>query len=255
MPDPSSTIQVPRSRRFAQMKRPRWIRNAWFATRQSIGARAGTLPLLRFAPAPYARVMVEADMDICIDGMPRSANTFGGWAFLEQNPDAVLAHHQCLPGQILRSVKLGVPTAALIRDPLPNLTSLVIAAENDLSHDLAYRAWIDYYRRVATVRDKVAICTFEEVLEDPAVIARRVNELYGTDFVCDPMDEAAKQEVVEKLEHNEAMMNSRPGHGTVPNPHKKSLQPEVREKLSNHRLLPAAEKIYTDLTGKAPAAK
>jgi hypothetical protein len=248
MPDPSDQIQVPRSRRFAQMKRPRWLRNAWFATRQSVGARAGTLPLLRFAPAPYTRVMVERHHDLCIDGMPRSANTFGGWAFLDQNPGAQLAHHQCLPGQILRAVKLGVPCVALVRDPLPNLTSLVIAAENDLSHDLAFWAWIDYYERVASVRDRIVVCTFEEVLDDPAVMSRRSNEKFGTSFTDTPMGDAEKKRIVEALEENERKMSSRPGHGTVPNEHKKSLQPQVREALSRHPKLPGAETLYAELT-------
>jgi N-acetylglucosaminyl-diphospho-decaprenol L-rhamnosyltransferase len=251
VPDRSTTIAVPPSRRLAQMNRPRWLRNAWFATRQLTGARAGTLPLLRFAPAPYMRVMVQKDMDACIDGMPRSANTFGGWAFLEQNPDASLAHHQCLPGQVLRAVRLGVPCAVLIREPLANLTSLVIAAENDLSHKLAFRAWIDYYRRVATVRDRVALCTFEEVLDDPAVIARRINAAYGTEFNCQPMDEAQKRDIVERLEQHHAEMRIRPGHGTVPNNHKENLKPGVRKALSQHRLLPAADALYAELTADA----
>ena len=249
MPSPGDTITVPRSRRFAQMKRPRWLRNAWFATRQTVGRSGWTIPLLRYAPAPYTRVLVSRDMDICIDGMPRSANTFGGWAFLDQNPEAELAHHQCLPGQILRSVRLGVPTALLIREPLPNLTSLVIAAENDLSHDLAFWAWIDYYRRAARVKDRLAVCRFEEVLDDPAVIARRVNRIHGTSFKDDPMSDEDKQRIVQSLEENERQMRSRPGHGTVPNPHKENLQPQVREQLAKHPRLPEAEALYAELTG------
>lgn len=233
------------------MKRPRAVRNAWFATRYLMGSHALTYPLLRYAPAPYARVMVEQDMDACIDALPRSANTFAGWAFLDQNPDVRLAHHVHLPMQVIRSVRLGVPCSVLIREPLANLTSLVIAGENDLSHDLAYRVYIDYYRRVAAVRETVAVCTFEEVLEDPSVVARRLNESYGTSFRADPMGDDKKQEIVAGLERNEEQMGSRPAHGTVPNAHKENLKPAVREQLARHPLLPRASAIYEVLAREA----
>lgn len=229
------------------MKRPRSLRNAWFATRYVLGSHAGTYPLLRFAPAPYARVMVQKGMDACIDALPRSANTFAGWAFLEQNPDIRLAHHVHLPMQVLRAVRLGVPCAVLIREPLATLTSLVIAGENDLSHELGFRVYIDYYRRAAAVRERIAICTFEEVLDDPSVVARRLNESYGTAFKAELMGTEKKQEIVERLERNEQEMRSRPAHGTVPNTHKENLKPAVRKQLAEHPLLPRARAAYAAL--------
>ena len=82
--------------------------------------------------------------------------------------------------------------------------------------------------------DRVAICAFEEVLADPSIIARRLNDRYGTSFNDDPMSEEEKRDVVERLEANEAQMRSRPAHGTVPNPHKQNLQPLVRSELERH---------------------
>jgi hypothetical protein len=248
----SNTGPAPRSRRFAQMKRPRSVRNAWFAGRYLLGSHDLTYGLLRYAPAPYARVMVREGMEACIEGLPRSANTFGGWAFLEQNPDVRLAHHMHVPQQALRAVKLGVPCVVLVRRPLGNLTSLVIAGENDLSHELAFRIYIDYYRRVATVRDRIALCSFDEVLADPSVVARRLNEAYGTAFRADPMTEEEKRDVVERLERNEEQMRSRPGHGTVPNPYKEELKPAVRAALERHPLLPRAEAAYRALAAAIP---
>lgn len=226
------------------MKRPRAVRNAWFATRYVLGSHNATFPLLRVAPAPYARVMVERWMDACIEGLPRSANTFGGWAFLAQNPDVELAHHVHVPMQAYRSVQLGVPCVVLIREPVGNLTSLVIAGENDLSHELAFRIYIHYFRLIWAIRDEVAICRFDEVLEDPSIIGARLNRRYGTSFNQTPMSAREKQEIVEGLEANEQEMQSRPGHGTVPNPHKEGLKPALRAALSAHRLLPEARRAY-----------
>ncbi len=246
-------LRAPRSRRFARMSRPRTLRNAWFATRYVLGSHTATYPLLRFAPAPYARVMVEKGMDACIDALPRSANTFGGTAFLRRNPNVRLAHHMHLPEQVARAVRLEVPCVVLLRDPLSTLTSLVIAGENDLSHDLAFRVYIDYYRRIARLRDRIALCTFEEVLDDPAVIARRLNDFCGTNFDTDPFDAAAKQEIVELLERDQAAMNARPAHVTVPTEYKERLKPEVRKALAAHRFLPQAEAAYRVLVDELQA--
>jgi hypothetical protein len=246
--DTTNVDRVPVSRRFAQMRRPRWLRNAWFATRYGLGSNRFTYPLLHFAPAPYARVMVKRGMDACIDGLPRSSNTFAGWAFLDQNSGLELAHHVHLPWQFQRSVRLGIPTIVLVREPLGNLTSLVIAGENDLSHDLAYRVYLHYYGRAAAIRDQLALATFDEVLADPSVVARRLNERFGTSFRADPMSESDKERIVESLRRNEERMGSRPAHATVPTDFKESLKPAVRAALAEHPRLPEAEALYADLT-------
>jgi hypothetical protein len=251
---PQTTIEVPRSRRFAQMKRPRIVRNAWFGTRYLLGSYALTYPLLRFTPAPYERVIVERDHDACIDALPRSANTFGAMAFMERNQEVNLAHHMHVAHQFRRAVRLGVPCAVLIREPLENLTSLVIAGENDLSHDLAYRVYIHYYRRVAAIRDQLALCTFEEVRDDPAVIARRLNEKFETSFNGEPTDEQEKQAVVNTLSHWQELTGSRPAHGTIPSDYKENLKPSVRAALARHRLRPTAEVLYRRLADSIEAA-
>jgi hypothetical protein len=187
-------------------------------------------------------------MDVCIDGLPRSSNTFAGWAFLDQNPDVELAHHVHLPWQFQRAVRLGIPTAVLIREPLGNLTSLVIAGENDLSYELAYRVYLHYYRQAAAVRDRIALCTFNEVLDDPSVVARRLNEKFGTAFRADPMSAEDKRRIRASLKRNEEEMGSRPAHSTIPTDYKEELKPAVRSELARHRLLPVAEALYADLT-------
>ena len=243
----------PFSRRFAQMQRPRWLRNAWFGTRYLLGSHRFTVPLLHLAPAPYSRVMVRPGMEVCIDGLPRSSNTFAGWAFLDQNPDADLAHHVHLPMQFRRAVDLGIPTAVLTREPLGNLTSLVITGENDLSHDIAFRVYLHYHRWARNLRDRLVICTFDEVVEDPSIVARRLNSRFGTSFRADPMDDAGKQRIIDSLEENEQQMGSRPAHATIPTEWKESRKPAVRAELERHELLPAARALYEDLASGAEA--
>lgn len=249
---PSSLPETPPrlslSRRIAGLKRPRLVRNAWFATRYFLGSHRLTYPLLKWAPAPYARVMVSAESEACIDGLPRSANTFGGLVFLEQNPGVALAHHMHLPAQFLGAVRLGVPTCVLIRRPVDNLASMAITADNDISHDLLFRTYLHYLGKIETVRDKVVLCTFDEVVAEPGIIARRLNEFFGTSFNAEPMTEERSRGLVDALGSDERI---RPGHVPVPTAYKEDLKPLVKRDLSEHRLLPKAEALYERLAATA----
>lgn len=228
------------------VRRPAAIRSAWFATRFLLGSHAVTFPLLRYAPAPYARVMVEAGMDACIEGLPRSANSFGTIYFRRQNPDSRIAHHMHMPMQFVRAAALGVPCAVLIREPLPNLTSLLIAYDGRLSQDLAFRTYIHYFRRIAEVRDQLALCRFQEVLDDPTVIARRLNEIAGGRFNTEPLD---RDQIIDELAAESA---AQPSHGIVPNEYKDSRKPAMTAALSGHGLLAEAEAAYAEVAAGLP---
>lgn len=253
MSDSETTIHL-RTPRFAAV-RTRTARNAYFATRYLLACNAVTYPLLRVVPAAYEEAIVTRDMNACIDGLPRSANTFGTMAFIERNPGAKLAHHTHVPQQLRRAVRLGVPCVVLIREPVGNLTSLIIAGRDGLSHGLALRVYIHYHRQVSKLRDRLALCTFDEVLDDPAVIARRLNARFGTRFDPTPTDQRERQAVVDELARREEQSDIPPTHARVPGDYKESLKPKVREALRRHRLLPAAEEIYEELAASVRDAK
>lgn len=253
MSDSETTIRLP-TPRFAAV-RTRTARNAYFATRYLLACNAITYPFLRVAPAAYQEAIVTRDTDACIEGLPRSANTFGTMAFTERNPGAKLAHHMHDPQQIRRAARIGVPCVVLIREPLDNLTSLIIAGRDGLSHGLALRVYIHYHRQVLKLRDRLALCTFDEVRDDPAVIARRLNARFGTRFDPTPTDQRERQAVVDKLARLEEQSDIPPTHARVPGGYKERLKPEVRKALARHRLLPAAEEIYGELAASVLDAK
>jgi hypothetical protein len=253
MSDSETRIHL-RTPRFAAV-RTRTARNAYFATRYLLANNAVTFPLLRVVPAAYEEAIVTRDMDACIEGLPRSANTFGTMAFIERNPDAKVAHHTHVPQQLRRAARIGVPCVVLIREPLGSLTSLIIAGRDGLSHGLALRVYLHYHRLVSKLRDRLAICTFEEVRGDPAVIARRLNARFGTDFDARPTDERERQAVVDELARREQQADIPATHARVPDDRKERLKPKVREELRRHPLLPAAEAIYRELAASAGDAK
>lgn len=245
MAETSTEAHTPLVRRIAALPRPRWVRNAWFVTRYAMGSTPLTLPLLRFAPSPHANTLIDAQSGVCIEGLPRSANTFGDLAFMRRNPDVRVAHHMHVPYQFQKAVRLGIPTAVLIREPIGNLTSMIIAGEGQVSATLVFRSYLHYFRQIAKVRDDIVLCAFDEVLAQPSIIATRLNERFGTAFDDSALTDQEKQDIVDMLAASEGEGSS-PGHVPVPNEFKERLKPQVREMLRSHKLLPDAQRAYEE---------
>jgi hypothetical protein len=172
----------------------------------------------------------------CIEGFPRSANSYVVEIFYRRNGRLPLAHHLHVPGQILRAAQLGLPCALLIRRPLDALSSLLIVDER-LSVDVVVWSYIDYYRRVWPARDAVVVCEFDEVIADASVVYRRMNERFQTDFDDRRVDDRERDEALRSLEE----INRREGHApwlvAAPHPEKERLKANAREILKRHHRL------------------
>lgn len=227
---------------------PSPVKNAWFSARHSLGNHRLSFPALALLPGK--KVLVGRDSDACIGGFIRSGNTFAFEAFKRSNKGLKIAHHVHASEQVRRAVRLGVPCALLIREPLDAVTSLVVFEEGRLAPGVALRAYCGFHDRVADVRDSVAICSFEEVLSNPAVIARRLNERYGTDFAAAAMDPRMATAVLSDIERYHFNRRRRPATFSVPTPVKEGMKPAARSQVGAHPLLPQAERIYAQLTSK-----
>lgn len=244
------------SRRLTQLDRPRAVSNSWFATRYLLGSHRVTYPLLRLTPSPYSRVRVEARTDACIDGLPKSANTFAGWVFMDQNPGARLAHHMHVPLQTEEAVRLGVPSAALIRSPVQNVTAIVTSRERELSLTLALKVYIHFLSRLLTLADSIVVCTFDQVIEDPSVVAWALNRRFGTSFSADPVSCRYKQRLRSLITGHERDLGARAhtanGSAEV---RMRARRAAAAELVAQHPLRPTAEALYANLAGLTTARR
>ena len=114
--------------------------------------------------------LVDDSMDACIDGFPRSANTLAYHAFVRANPGVRVAHHLHTPIQVVRAVELGVPwrSRSVPRSRnlvLPRLPAAIEPGAETVAG--AIRRYVEFYERVAEVRDEVVVCSFERIVADP----------------------------------------------------------------------------------------
>jgi hypothetical protein len=195
------------------------------------------------APERRERI-VSPDTDVCIEGAPRSANSFASWSFRARNLGARVASHAHVPAHVHRAVDHGVPCAVLIRNPLDVVTSIVLMTGGERSGRVAFYAYTNFYSRIMELRERVVVAEFPEVIEDPLVIARRLNDFYGTTFGGEPLSDHERSHVLERME----LVDRRRGRGdaalNVPGATKQSLKRLVRERLATHPSLRGAEEVY-----------
>jgi hypothetical protein len=142
----------------------------------------------------YRDLLVTDETDICIEGFPRSANSFAVAAFRHAQDEPVgIAHHNHVPAPVLEAVRRGLPTIVLVRDPVEAVISnrglqLQIGRVEDkpmpmhVSFEEQLSAWSSFYDTVWPHRNEVIIAPFEEVINDFGLIIDQVNARLGTGF-------------------------------------------------------------------------
>jgi hypothetical protein len=205
----------------------------------------------------YEDLLVNDDTDICIEGFPRSANSFAVAAFRHAQDEPVgIAHHNHVPAPVLTAVQNGLPTVVLIRDPVEAVISnrglqLQIGAVEDkpmpmhVTFEMHLQGWLSFYRTVERVKDRVVIAPFEVVIDDFGLIVERVNTRFGTEF--------------DRFEHTtvnvEAVRSSR-GYHALPSEQRTALKQQARARFGDdvgteHDLVTTARSFYDRFVAEA----
>jgi hypothetical protein len=228
--------------------------DAWFAARR-LGPLGRWLGDRLLDSLPEADRVVDRECDACIEGFPRSANTLAVRGFLRANPDARIAHHLHIPAQVARACDLGVPCAVTIREPAEAISSYLVmisspefAAGRQDGPEQAVVRYLDFYRRIAPLRRQIALCRFEDVVEDPSVIARALNRRYRTRFDDTPFDGRANAELIAAIEQRHRRLERDIAAYSLPRSEKDSLKAEVRPRVEDQPLLGDARRLYAELT-------
>ncbi len=195
------------------------------------------------------RQAVTGATDVCLEGYPRSGNSFTWHAFRGWNPGARIAHHLHTPLQIKRAVRLGVPCAVLIRPPLDPVASVLAMDRERISGTAGYESYIRFYSRALPVHDRVVVAPFAEVTKDPATMIRRLNTTFGTSFAGEQMTLEEKAAIMRRMERLRAAHGRPAAASGVPSAEKDRRRMEHRERLAEHRLLSEAEQLYDAWVG------
>jgi len=231
-------------------------RRALRRTRELIGDDPLFLPIvLRATPTGTVR-QIRPETQIVIEGVPRSGNTFAFFAltYAEQQAgrDINIASHVHTPSQVKLAVTERFPTLVVIRKPIDQLTSLLIAAPH-VRFEAAIKEYIHHHRELLPFRERFVIGSFPEVTKDFGAVTQRVNEMFATDFACFDPTEENTEAVFALIEENHRVLHGGT-ENVVPRPSdlRKAEKDWLVEQLSAPAyvgLMEEADAVYAEYTG------
>lgn len=214
-----------------------------YVGRNLLGAHPALEPLTWIQPALRGN-QVTADTDVCIEGYPRSGNTFATVALRHWNPNVSIASHHHAPGQVARAVSREVPTLVVVRPPLGAVTSQLVGVP-DLTPGVCLWAYVRFHSRVWELRHRITVATFDEVTDRYWEVVARFSAAHGLDLTASPLTDADRTHLFHTIKwlnqldpRQDERMAARPSEA------RRSQQDQVRPAVAAHARLPEAQGWY-----------
>lgn len=213
-----------------------------YTFRTAVGSHAALYPLLATVPTFRHRIVV-ASTDLCIEGFPRSANTFTLHAFEVWNPGMAVAHHLHVPMQVIRSVRMGIPCLVLIRSPKDALASTLVA-DTRLPARVAVASYLSFYRRIWEYRQGFVVGDFATATARPDLLIERLNERFGTRFRRGSCDESLRAEVYNRIRRHHHSIGQTDTLLAIPSEQKRALKQQALDQLATVPSMREANEVY-----------
>jgi len=193
-------------------------------------------------------VVNKVDTDICIDGYPRSANSFSVRMFRQANPDSKIAHHTHSIGNLKKAILHGIPSVALIRNPEQAIVSSVIAHEMDCVDDEIYR-YIYTYRWVKSNLDNLVIADFDRVINNFNDVVTDINKRFDKSFnLLEDVYDADMQVKNDIEKRYDKLGQTKMSHiKPVPSKHRSEKQEKLVAVILNHKMFNEAKVLYDEI--------
>lgn len=161
----------------------------------------GLLRIKRFRhwSAPW---VVSRQTDICIEGFPRSANSYALSAFQRSQFRTVqlsIATHTHSPAQIIQAVRWRIPTMVCVRNPRDAVCGLLafereIAVRNGLTYQVPTSSdvrrvacrWAFFHRQILPFAKGYFVAPFEQIISDFETVSQQFLDRFQLDL--EPFD-------------------------------------------------------------------
>ncbi len=219
----------------------RLIKNTTFLASQS-GNFVFMAPAVRRMKRRYP-AFYGPETEICIEGYPRSGNSFFTHVFQRWNPHVTVAHHSHLAASPKLAVGNGVPVVILIRHPLDAVSS-VVAWDGHLNPGLGLWAYQQYYNALWRYRDSFVVVPFEEATTAPAACIERVNLRYGKNYDSMELNNRELDSIRAEMTAGDDDSGRSGSNSTLPNAEKAAAKRGYLALLESSAHLDAAVRAY-----------
>jgi hypothetical protein len=183
-----------------------------------------------------AEKIVASNTELVIDGYQGSANSFATSAFKHvQRRTVRVAHHLHSPSQVIRAVRLKLPTVVTVREPRDAALSLLRRWPH-ISASQALRWYIRYYQTLIPYAEEFVVSPFFSTTQKLDDVFREINSRYQTSFELpsyDPETNAQFKGRKEKARADQADMEA-----------VRAMKSRELDELEAKKLLGEAELVY-----------
>ena len=205
------------------------------------------LPLFRLFKNRYPCYAVP-NANICIEGFPRSGNSFFVATFQQWNPGTIIAHHSHLASSAKYSAKHNKPTVILIREPAEAISSAIAWDGQDarIVPGVGLISYLSFYQSLNKFRQHMLFLDFHEAVNHPDKCIEKINHRFGTSFCVTEFtreENIRLRNVVAQQDRNEkrSEMNS-----SLPNDKKGKLKMAIAPEITRHSLFARAQTLYDE---------
>lgn len=119
-------------------------------------------------------LVMDSKKDLCIEGFPRSANTFSYFLIKEAcNNKIKIAHHLHMSAQLKIAVALNKPAIFLIRNPIDAVSSFILR-EKGVHLSTALKWYNKFYQDLKEFKEDLTITPFENIIDKPESFVKLV---------------------------------------------------------------------------------
>lgn len=183
---------------------------------------------------------------VCIEGFPRSGNTFFVSAIRCWNPQLAISHHSHLASSAKYLSRRGVPTVILIREPVAAVSSAMVW-DGKLLATVGLIAYISFYRSLRKFWPELLVLGFEECTQAPDIAVQKINSRYGTELNWVEYGPSESESLRRRLERLDTRNNRNARNSTLPNEEKNALKQVCATRVRESPLLVTAQRLYDSI--------
>jgi hypothetical protein len=188
------------------------------------------------------------DYDFCVDGFPRSANTYALRMFqLMYEPNLRIWSHHHIPPFLIRAVQIGKPVFFLCRSPIDGAISYAILLGSTVEDQLRY--YIQFHQVLLPYMDGLFVAPFDQVTSDFQRVVEAFAARWSLSLTPRLGEEIARSRAFAKIDEDQTNslggINERIVHR--PSRFRETLRPALLASLDSstaQRLLAEANDLY-----------
>lgn len=192
----------------------------------------------------------DPNANLCIDGFPRSANSYAVNLVQTVCPDLKIIHHVHSPVIIKKSINDKILVFVLIRNPEDTVTSEYIrvkySGERNQNIKWLIKRYVKYYEIVKAYVDDVFIVSFETVTQTPVAYLKYVFSKLDLNIERDYVEVVNETRSIGKSKITEDIIYTT----SIPTRERDEYKQHVKRNIMSKYDFSEANKIFNALTEK-----